>query len=183
MSSSLVEITGFAELQRKLMLLANDKQKRAPMLKVLRKVAQGTVKVAKRKAPVSKKPHLISGKRTRRMVQPKNLSKSIGTITGKKGAAKTNPTIYVGPRTKGVNDGFYGNFVEYGHNIYNKGFKRKRSVSAKAKAHNAAGAKSSTTAIPFMRDTYDQTKGQVTAESEKSVVAFIQKEINKLSTR
>jgi HK97 gp10 family phage protein len=183
MSSPLVEITGFAELQRKLILLADDKKKKAPMLRVLRKVAQGTIKAAKRNAPVSKQAHLISGKRTRKIVQPKNLSKSIGAITGKKGAAKTNPTIYVGPRTKGINDGFYGNFVEYGHNIYSKGFKRKRSASAKAKAHNAGGAKSRTTAIPFMRDTYDQTKGQVTAEAEKGVVAFIQKEINKLSTR
>lgn len=183
MSRSLVEITGFVELQRKLMLLADDKKKKAPVLRILRKVAQGTVKVAKRKAPVAKKAHWIGGKRTKKKIIPGNLKKSIGVITGKKGAARTNPTVYAGPRTKGANDGFYGNFVEYEHAIYNKGFKRKRSASAKARLHNASGVKSKTTAIPFMRDTYNETKAQVTAETEKGVVAFIQKEIDKLSTR
>jgi HK97 gp10 family phage protein len=181
MSRPLVEITGFRELQEKLKRLANDRQKRAEILKVLRKVAQGTVRVARQTAPVSKRPHIVSGKRTKKTIQPGALRKSIGVITGRKGQAKDNPTVYVGPRAKGNFDGFYGHFVEYGHNVYASDFKRKRSSSDKARAHNNAGAKSRTTANPFMKETYDTTKGQVTQETVKSVEKVIQKSIDRLS--
>lgn len=181
MSKSLVQITGFAELQEKLKLLSSDKQKRAEMLKVLRKVASGTVRVARRKAPVAPRKHMVSGKRTKKVIEPGALRKSIGIIQGKKGGARENPTIYVGPRAKGNWDGWYGHFVEYGHNIYNGSFKRKHSASAKARAHNAMGAKSKTASNPFMADTYAETKGQVTAETEKQVARVVQKTIDRLS--
>jgi HK97 gp10 family phage protein len=177
----LTEITGFPQLIEKIKTLANDKQKKTEILKILRRVAAGTVQVARREAPVSDKPHLVSGKRTRKVIQPGALKKAIGVIQGKRGAAKENPTIYVGPRAKGNNDGWYGNFVEYGHNIYKKGFKRKHSVSGKAKAHNAAGAKRRTKANLFMARTYSQTKGQVTQEAAASVTKYIQKRFDALS--
>lgn len=183
MSRALIEVEGFPELLRRLRELANDRQRKTAMTRVLRKVASGTARVAKLKAPKARKAHLISGKRTRRVVQPGNLKKSIGVITGRKGAARENPTVYVGPRAKGTADGFYGNFVEYGHNVYRAGFQRQRSSSASARLHNNSGAASRTKAIPFMAQTYEQTKGQVTAETEKQVVAYIQKTIDRLSTR
>lgn len=160
MSKALVEITGFKDLEQKLKALANDKQKKTEILRILRKVAQATVKAARRNAPKSKKAHLISGKRTRKVIQPGNLAKSVGTITGRKGGARINPTVYVGPRAKGKHDGFYGNWVEYGHKVKGGGKSR---------------------ALPFMKTTYSQTKGQVTKESEQQVAKYIQKRINALS--
>ncbi|MCO6149060.1 HK97-gp10 family putative phage morphogenesis protein [Flavobacterium sp. NRK1] len=179
MSKPLIEVTGFKELQQKLMQLADDRQKKSEMVKILRKVAQGTVKAARRNAPESKKAHYQGGNRTKKVIQPGALKKSIGVITGKR--TNGNPVVYVGPRAKGNFDGFYGHFVEYGHNIYRGGFKRKHSASVKAKKHNASGVTSTTKANPFMKKTYTETKGAVTAETEKSVVKYIQKSIDRLS--
>ena len=58
MSKSLVEITGFAELQTKLKKLSDDKSKRKAVNKILGQVANPTVKVARQLAPVSKKAHV-----------------------------------------------------------------------------------------------------------------------------
>lgn len=178
MSKPFVEVTGFPELAKKIIFIADDKSKRQEVLKVLRQVANGTVTVAKAKAPKSRKPHLVSGKRAREIIQPGSLKKSIGTITGK----SDNPTILVGPRTKGNNKGWYGHFVELGHNIYAKGSgKRKRTGTSKARLFNNSIAKGSVKGVLFMQKTYDQTKGQVTAEAEKKFVNWVQKEIDKLS--
>jgi hypothetical protein len=176
-SKPFVTIEGFPELMEKIKLIGDDKTKRQEVLKVLRQVANATVVVARVNAPMSKKPHLVSGKRTRQVIQPGSLKKSIGTITGK----SENPTILVGPRAKGSNIGFYGNWVEKGHNIYAKGFKRKRTGTSKAKLFNNAAAKKRTKADLFMSRTYDQTKGQVTNEAEKKFAAYIQKQIDRLS--
>lgn len=181
MSSPLVTITGFDELQRQIMRLADDKQRKSELLKVLRKTAQGTVKAAKRNAPVSKKPHMVSGSRTKKLIQPKNLQKSIGTITGRKGRARVNPVIYAGPRAKGANDGFYGNWVELGHNIYKGGVKRKRGI--RYKSYNDSLSSGRSKAAYFMQTAYNETKGLVTTDTEKSVAAYIQKSINRLSRR
>lgn len=156
MSKPLVEIQGFTELNQKLKSLGNDKVKRREMLKVLGQVANPTVKAARNQAPQSKKPHLISGKRTRKIIEPGNLKKSIGKITGKRGLGKTNAVLYVGPRSKGrKNDGWYGAFVHGGtkHQQPNK----------------------------FMDRAYAQTGGGVTRDAEDKVAAYIQKQINKLS--
>lgn len=161
----------------KIKLLADDKSKKQEVLKVLRQVANATVNVARANAPMSKKPHMVSGSRTKKVIQPGALKKSIGTITGK----SENPTILVGPRAKGTFDGWYGNFVETGHNVYSKGFKRKRTGSSKAQIFNSGGAKKRTKADLFMSRSYDQTKGQVTAEAEKKFAAYIQKQIDRLS--
>lgn len=177
MSKPLIEVQGFDELQAKVKQFANDKQKKQAILPVLRSVAQGTVKAARNEAPKSKKKHVIGGKRTKKTISPGNLKKSIGVITGKRGRSKENPTVYVGPRAKGNFDGFYGGWVEKGHNIYKGGFKRKR----KKGANNGAGVKSRTKAIPFMQRAYQQTKGQVTSEVEKRVAKVIQKQIDKYS--
>lgn len=177
MSKPLVEIEGFPQLFEQIKKLGDDKSKRQEVLKVLRQVANATVTAARGNAPISRKPHLVSGARTKKTIQPGALKRSIGTITGK----SANPTILVGPRAKGNFDGWYGNFVEKGHNVYAKGFKRKRAGTSKAKKFNSGGAKKRTKADLFMSRTYEQTKGQVTADAEKKMVAYIQRQIDRLS--
>ncbi len=154
MPKDLYQIDGFEELQRKIKQLP-DNVKKKEMLKVLGQVATPTVKAGRQQAPISKKKHVISGKRTRKLIEPGNLKKSIGKIRGKKGLGKENAVLYVGPRSKGrKNDGWYGMFVEYG-----------------TKKQNAN---------PFMKKVYQQTKGKVTADAERKVARYIQKQIDKL---
>lgn len=178
MSRPLMQITGWVELQRKLKQIGDDKTKRAEAVKVLRRVAQPIARMAKQRAPVSDKPHTVSGKRTKKTIQPGNLGKSMGVIVARR---SKNPQVVVGPRAKGNNDGWYGHFVEYGHNIYRPGFKRQHSASSKAKRHNASGAKAKTKAQPFMKQLLNETKGQVVPQAEKAVAKFIQQSINRLS--
>lgn len=168
MSRPLVEITGFNELQDKIKQLANVKDKKREMLLILRQVAKPTLAAARAFVPVSKKAHKLRGA----IIQPENLKKSLGNITGK----QENPTIYIGPRAKGGNKGWYGHFVEYPVNVYAKGFKRKRKKGA-----NSAAAIGQKKANPFMKNAYAATQGQVTADAEVKVAAFIQRRINKLS--
>lgn len=175
MSKVLVDIEGFAELQQKIKQLGNTKDKRREVLALLRKGAASTVRAARANAPVSKKPHVIGGSRTKKTVTPGSLKKSIGTITGKN---KEQPTIYVGPRAKGNHLGFYGAWVEKGHNIYRSGFKRNRKGK---RDYNAKGAKGTSKATPFMQKAATQTQGKVAQELEKNTAKFIQKKIDKLS--
>jgi HK97 gp10 family phage protein len=174
MSKPLVEITGFPELQAQIKRLATDREKVSETRKVLRKVAQATVKAARSEAPVAKRVHIA--RKTK--IEPGTLRKSIGVITGKN---KENPTVFVGPRAKGTNKGWYGHFVHNNTNVYRSGFKRKR--SAAAKSFNAAGAVAVRKGNPFMTRAYNLTKGGVTAGAEKQVAAYIQKRINALSTK
>lgn len=173
MSKSMFEIEGFEELQKKIKNLADDKSKKREIVGILKQVAKSTVDAAKQNAPTSKKEHKARGK----IIQPGNLKKSIGTITGKKGTAKDNAVVYVGPRAKGKQDGWYGHFVEYETNVYSKGFKRKR----KKGANNGAAIRK-TKADPFMARAYNQTKGGVTQDAEVKVARYIQKRIDKLSS-
>jgi len=169
MSSSLIEITGFAEFEAKLKLIGNDKDKRKEALVVLRQVAKPTLNAARSFVPVSAKRHKARGK----FLEPGNLKKSLGVITGK----QSSPTVYVGPRAKGSFNGWYGHFVENGVNKYNKGYRRKR--KAGANNHAAIGRRQGT---PFMAQAYALTEGKVTADAEAKVAAFIQKRIDKLSS-
>lgn len=153
MSKDIVEIEGFQELQRKIAKLGKDSLKRREMLKLLRQSSKATVKAARAEAPISKKQHIISGKRTRKVINPGQLKKSIGNITGK---AKNKAVVYVGPRTKGKKwDGFYGAFVH--------------------------GGTTTQKANPFMDRAYKQTQGKVTQETQKSVSRYVQKQIDRLS--
>lgn len=156
MSKPLADIKGFDVLLRKIKTLSDDRVKKREVLKLLRQVATPTVRAARRQAPVSKKPHYQGGKRTRKRIEPRNLQKSIGKITGKRGKAKTNPVVYVGPRSKGRrHDGWYGGFVH--------------------------GGTVKQTSNPFMERAYKETEGQVTKEAEQRVAKYIQKQIDKLS--
>jgi HK97 gp10 family phage protein len=168
MSNVRVDVIGFDKLTAQLKQLANDKDKRREVLIILRQVAKPTLNVARNLAPVSKKPHVARGK----TIQPGNLKKSLGNITGK----QQNPPIYVGARAKGVNNGWYAHFVHEGRNVYRTGFKRKR-----VKGANSAGAIRRTQGNPFLTKAYERTNGQVTAEAEAQMVAFIQRRIKRLS--
>jgi len=168
MNRPLIEIEGFAELQEKLKQLSNDKDKKKEILLILRQVAKPTLQMAQSLAPVSRKAHYTRGK----LIQPRNLQKSIGNITGR----QENPTILVGPRAKGSFNGWYGHFPHDGHNVYSKGYKRKHTKGA-----NDHAAKKRTTANPYMRKAFEVTDSQVTADADKKITAFIQRRINRLS--
>lgn len=162
-----ITVQGFEELKQKIVLLANDKDKKREMLLILRQVAKPTLSTAKILAPISKKIHKARGV----TISPGNLKKSLGFITGK----NNNPTIYVGARVKGPNKGWYANFVHDGINIYNKGFKRKHT-----KAANNHAAKRRTIGNPFLTNAYTATKSVATADAEKRMANFIQRRIDKL---
>lgn len=163
-----IQVQGFEELKRKIVLLSSDKDKKREMLLILRQIAKPTLSTAKVLVPISKKKH----KARDVMISPRNLKKSLGFITGK----TSNPTVYVGARVKGLNKGWYAHFVHDGINIYKKGFKRKHKKGA-----NAAGVRSRTVGDPFLANAYNATKGTVTADAEKKMANFIQRRINKLS--
>lgn len=170
MSSLNVKVEGFDELIAKLKEIGDDKSKRRETLIILRQIAKPTLQAAKKEVPVAKKAHRMRGL----VIQPGNLKKSLGTITGKN---KEVPTILVGPRVKGNNKGWYGHFVHDGINVYRKGFKRKRVRGA-----NDNMAIRRTKANPFLRRAYERTNGQVTTDAEKRFSKFIQRRIKKLST-
>ncbi len=173
MSSNLdIQVQGFPELIAKIEKLRTDRSKKREMIGILKQVASGTVKAAKRNAPVSKKPHVISGSRTRKIIQPGNLRKSIGTIVAKKGAAVDNPTVAVGPRAKGKNDGWYGNFVDQGHKTY-KGKKRNN-------RRNATNVKGFVDGKFFMKQTFRETEGKATADTEQKIAKYIQRKLERL---
>jgi len=106
-SKELVEITGFAELKRKISQLP-DRVKRREMLKILGQVANPTVKAVRSFTPVGKRKH------TRDNAEPGNLRKSIGKRTGRKGRERKDAVIYVGPKLKGRYKGWYGHFIAGG---------------------------------------------------------------------
>jgi hypothetical protein len=163
-----VNVTGFEELRRKIIALANPNDKKKEMLLILRQISKPTLRAAKVLAPVSKRSHMARGVK----IEPGNLKKSIGNITGKGG----NPTIYVGARVKGKNKGWYAHFVHEGINSYSKGFKRKRKKGA-----NSSAAIGRSTGNPFLTKAYEATKNIVTADAETRMARFIQRRINKLS--
>lgn len=164
-----VQVEGFEELKQKIKALANDKDKKKETLLILRQIAKPTLAASRALVPVSSKQHVARKK----LIQPGTLKKSLGVITGK----SKDPTVYVGARAKGSQNGWYAHFVHEGVNIYNKGFKRKRKKGA-----NMASARKRTQGQPFLKDAYKQTQATVTADAEKRMAAFIQRRITKLST-
>lgn len=158
MSKALFEIEGFDKLNAKIKQLP-DKVKKREMLKVLRQVAKPTVAAARSQAPVGTRRHKRYSRRDGSVLgvyDPGNLKKSIGNITGRRGRARTNAVLYVGPRSKGRKyDGYYGAMVHGG---------------TKFQKPN-----------PYMDRAYNQTKGMVTKDAEEKVAAAIQKQIDKLS--
>ena len=172
MSKSIVEIKGFDELVRKIKTLP-DKAKKREVLKILRKSAQTTVKVARQEAPKSDRPHVLKGGKK---ILPGNLRRSIGAKVARR--AK-NPMIVVRPRSTGKNDGFYGRlFVIPGHNTRRGGFRKSRRRSRK----RGSIGKKSVPSNPFMNRAYTKTEGKVSKEALASTEKYIQKLISIANT-
>lgn len=190
MSSLLqVDVEGYNELIKKITKLGDDKDKRRETLILLRQVAKPTLDAARTLAPVSKRAHWARGKK----IQPGNLKKSLGNITGR---SKTNPTIYVGARAKRKHDGWYAHFVHDGHEQFNHGnikvtrgrdgrfksVKVKGRFTKKSYLGRTRGASHKfVTGNPFLHKAYEQTKSSVTADAEKRFSKFLQRRIDKLS--
>lgn len=159
MAKGLVEIQGFEELQAKIKKLGNDKDKRRPLLKILRKSAKSTIDTARRLAPKD------TG----------NAAKSIKFQTMRRASV---PMGIVGPRSLGKYDGWYmRQFVIPGHNIYKKGFKRNRRGN---QAANALGAKRRVEPNFFINRTQQITQGKVVGKAIPQTERYIQKLINQL---
>lgn len=154
MSSNLADVKGFDVLARQIKSLP-DKVKRKEVLKILGQVANPTVKVAKQFTPVSKKAHVQKrkGQMFGTWITPGTGRKSIGKKIMRR--AK-NPTLYVSPRSTKQADGWY-----------------LRQFVIKGTRYQKSNA--------FIDRAYNQTKGQVTADSEQRIAKYIQKQINKLS--
>ena len=155
MGKQLVEITGFKEVEQLIKRLP-DKVKKREINKILMQVAQPTLVAARRLAPVSKKVHIQKRK-------GQAFGKYITPGTGKKSLAKKvmtrskNALVTVSPRSRKSADGFYlRQFVIPG--------------TKHIKGNN------------FIDKAEQQTKGLVTADAEKKVSKFIQKQINRLSS-
>ena len=185
----LYQVEGFEEVSRLIKKLP-DKVKKAEMLKILGQVANPSMVTARGLAPKSDKPHKSRG----HTIQPGNLKKSIGKITGKRGLGKENAVLYVGAKVKkgkwGYGDGWYAHLVEYGHNIYNN----KGSVVRKGKTkgrlkHTLARISHKTQGnvtgrvegSNFFQTAYDMTRGRMTLDAELKMAKYIQKQITRLS--
>lgn len=129
------------------------------MLKILRIAARPTVAAARSAAPVGDRNHKRYSRRDGAVLgeySPGNLRASIGNITGRRGSARVNAVIYVGPRSKGrKKDGYYGAMVHGG---------------TKNQAAN-----------PFMDRALAATGALVTKVAEKKIALALQRQINKLS--
>lgn len=159
MAKELVEITGFNELQAKIKKLANDKDKRKPLIKILRRSAKSTIDAARRLAP---KDTGVGAKSIKFQVMRR---------------AKV-PMGIVGPRSTGKYDGWYvRQFVIPGHNIYRAGFKRNRRGN---RAANALGAKSRVAPNFFMNKAKSLTQNKVIGKAIPQTEKYLQKVIDSL---
>lgn len=178
-----IDVQGFDELKEKIKKLADPRDKKREVLGILRQVAGATVARARQLAPVSKKPHVAR----KVLINPGNLKKSIGTITGRKGNAAINPTIYAGPRVKGNNKGWYGAMVEAGHKIYrneksvvSRGKRVNRSSLARVRGRGKNNAVGYVPGSFYMKRAYESTQGKVTPEAEAKIARYIQRRIDRL---
>ena len=157
-SRQLWEVKGFDELQKKLKSLP-DKMKRREVIKILRRAARDTVKEARNQAPKSKKAHVFKrdSKSVAKVINPGHLRKSIKVAVPRK---SENPMVFVGPRSSGKYDGFYGRaWVIPGHKI--RGGKK-------------------IAPDPFMERAFDRTEGKISRDSVAGVEKYLKKLIDKL---
>lgn len=197
MLNNYIEVEGFDVLLTNLKKIKDDKAKKREILIILRRLSKPVVNVAKSKVPVQRSS---SNLKTKRTIVGGSLRQSLGIITGKKGNAKENPTVYVGPRVfKGkkaklsgrntYGDGWYGHMVDQGHDIYGN-YGNKGKVSKKGRKGSTLGrlrGKSKGNVIGhvkgafFMKKTFQATSAGVAKESESAVAKYFQSRIDKLS--
>ncbi|TVZ55601.1 hypothetical protein OD91_0856 [Lutibacter sp. Hel_I_33_5] len=168
MSKSLVEITGFNELEKKLKNLTNDKVKSREVRKILGQVANPTVKAAKQLTPsasdikVNGKSYSRKKRQVRKTVVEENYTAGMGKKSiGKKMLTKAkNPMLVVRARDISI-----GGKKKYG-GFYLRQFILRGTKNIKSN--------------PFMDKAYNQTKGLVTAAAESKITKYIQKAIDRL---
>lgn len=151
-----INVEGFEELKSKLKQLP-DKVKGREIEKIMRRVARPTLLAARQQAPVGK-----TGK----------LKKSI-SITRIRYRDAAFAGVKVQPSRRKA---FYAHFVEFGHNIYRKGFKRKRRKGA-----NAGSAVGKTKANPFMERARTTTVPGAVPKAQKALAKYVQSAIDRLS--
>lgn len=169
MSKSLIEIEGFAELQRQLTKLGDDKTKRKEVRKILGQVANPTVAAARNLAPTDK-GILVRGKRyARKKRQVRNVVVQENYTTGwaKKSIGKKNLTKAENPMlVVRARDIAIGSKKKYG-GWYVRQMLIRGTKNIKPN--------------PFMDKAYQQTQGRVTKDAEKKVARYIQRQIDRLS--
>ena len=149
-----VNVEGFEELKSKLKQLP-DKVKGREIEKIMRRVARPSLLAARQQAPVK------SGK----------LKKAIGIRR-----IRYRDAAYAGVKVAPSKKAFYAHFVEYGHNIYRKGFKRKHRKGA-----NAGGATGKTRANPFMERARKTTVPGAIEDARIKLAKYVQTAIDRLS--
>ena len=129
MSDIKIDITGFKELERKIKHIKDDSLKRKQLLSLMKASNTGLINYYRQLTPKGSEPHSrykASGKKKKRKgpnrgkilktYQGGNLAKSVGNIVAKRGIAKVNAIVHVGPKvSKGRKlrkyDGYYGHMV------------------------------------------------------------------------
>ena len=159
----LVQITGFKELEAKIKRLP-DKVKKREIVKILGQVANPTLKAMRTLAPVGSGVITIKDKqyqRKRRQIGKTIIQSHYKAGLGKKTLAKKvmrktpNAVVVVGPRTRKGKDGYF----------------LRQWVIPGTKFQKAN---------PFVDKAYQQTRGMVTADAEKKITKYIQKQIDRL---
>ncbi|WP_405329475.1 HK97-gp10 family putative phage morphogenesis protein [Leeuwenhoekiella sp. LLG6367-2.1] len=151
-----INVEGFEELRAKLKQLP-DKVKGREIEKIMRRVARPTLLAARQQAPTGK---------------TKALKKRI-SITRIRYRDAAMAGVKVTPSRKKA---FYAHFVEYGHNVNRKGFKRKHRKGA-----NAGGAIGKTKANPFMDRARTSTVPGAIEKARKALAKYVQTAIDRLS--
>jgi hypothetical protein len=160
------KVEGIEELVAKLTKIGDPKKTRSTLLKLLRKQARPIVQAARQEAPVGDKEHkrYLNGQVVA-SYKPGNLAKSIQVIPGKKGSARVNPIVYIGPRAgkKSTYDGYYGHIVHYDN--------------ARSKARVVVPGN------PFMDRAWKAVGNSSTEATRQQVAKVIQKEIDRYSSK
>lgn len=160
MAKDLTEITGFNELQLQLKRLPDNVKKRE-LVKILGQVANPTLNLMKEKTPIStgmNKGYFRKKRQVGKTLIAANYTPGYGKSTIGKSVMRNTPNavVIVGPRSRNGKNGYYlRQWVIPGTKHF--------------KGNN------------FVEDTYNQTKGLVTADAEVRISNYIQKQINRLS--
>lgn len=166
-SDQIFEIEGFDELNRKLKQLP-DRVKRREVLKIFRRLSKPIQQAYRQNLPKGTKPHTRYTKGGGQTTyQPGNLAESVNAQTVSLKYSDGNPSIAVRPSKKGSADGYY-RFM-----VVRKGFK----------GSGRGSRKGANDVVPQARDaTLQQTGGKATAEAREKTAAYIQKQIDRLSS-
>lgn len=150
--------------------LAEATKEKGRYRKILTEVASELSTAVKSNTPVNKKSYTwgAANKNKVRFKQYSgNLKKSIGIIDSK---SQNYVRVWVGPKVRSWNDGWYAGIVEAGHKIYNNPLKNKENkpVRFALKRWRNKGSINKTQgyvkANPFITETYNAKKSSLEAK-------------------